>query len=231
MKWSFEVPMATLYTFLPDQDYIFSLSFLFQRLEYRTYIRRVQPSMEVILDNSYNELQEPDNPYYLAGLALGFGIRKIVCPDSDGWSIHMMKRSLLDILTYHPKSGVIMVVRNPKEVEAFSQYGITEFAVPYEYRASADVKCARPGFPAEYDFSGMHFLGLNSTEELKKYNPKSIDTSMPIKLAFQGKNIKDWEQDGYPHFHTQKEFFDQEISEKQIYLAKSNIKYLKEVIQ
>lgn len=223
-KFAFEVPLKHLNDFDEDQDYLFSLSFLFgQSDEYEIY--HLQSDKRHILDNSFNELGTPTPPNAMHGLYSRLHPDYAVSPDGDQFTPDELI-STYSILASHigPRS-VIPVARTLEEIDRFERIGATYIAIPYEHRLAIYLP---PG--PQY-----HFLGLNNLLELLHYEPLTCDTSMPLKLALNGWTIKDWVMLGCPHIHTKdiiggpKDFFQMKMTTKQIDLSKRNINFLKEV--
>jgi len=222
-KFSFEVPLPHLLDFHEDQDYIFALSFLFQRDGYGMYIREcVGEGMQVIIDNSYNELREPEPLKDLIQLFLEYGAEAFVVPDSDEWS------PTEQIYSYHQarelvaKERIWPVARWPREIEEFHAQQASLIAIPYEYRNFLNLNKIK---------MRMHFLGLRNPGEILTHKPISVDTSMPLKLALKGMTVREWIMMSCPHFHTHKmlDFFDYKMTLEEVKLCKKNIKDIKAI--
>jgi len=216
--FSFEVPLKHLEDFDEDQDFYFALSFLCRESdEYLYYLEdRVREGCHVVLDNSYNELNEPDVPEELVRIFNELGADAVVSPDSDKWSFDGLNESYQEMLSLMPSGKVWVVVRNEEEFHHF-RYAARCCSTFYH----------RPQLPLLNKCT--HYLGLASLREIQEYEPISCDTSMPIKLALKGRSIEQWVLEGCPHYHTREwpSFFKMHLTDKQIKLAKENICKLK----
>lgn len=222
IKWSFEVPTYHLEDFQEDQDYLFALTHLCKSKPYVKFHRRSK--LDKILDNSENELGKPVIGPSLVKNALKIGASAIIAPDHDFWSIAETAKAYEDTLRYANGTDlkIYAVVRNKKEFSVLLDIGATQTAIPYEYR-----------FTCEKSLLHIinHWLGLNNPLEARIFQPSTIDTGMPIKLAIEGITIDSWIRSCCPHIHNinYKEYFSIKMSLPQIRLAKRNIKRLKEV--
>jgi hypothetical protein len=116
---------------------------------------------------------------------------------------------------------IIVIIHHPDWIGHYRSYGITNFAVPYDFRYCTDAKLKR--------FGQAHFLGLVSIREIQIVNPPSCDTSIPIKLALANMTLDEWVRTGCKHIHTVPSFFDIKMTKNQINIARYNIERLKEV--
>ena len=222
-KFSFEVPIKHLQDFHEDQDYIFSLSFLFQDPDYRSYITMNQKFH--ILDNSYNELGEPQSLDSLISIYKHYKTDLLVCPDSDQWDSRRTVMSFAEAAFIIGTNQVIGIGRSLQEINGLTRLGCRYLAIPFEHRLCLPIPM----------FSPVHFLGLNNLMELLAFEPETVDTSMPIKLALIGKTIDQWVMMGCPHINTKDlikscDFFHMKMKVAEVKLAKTNIQRLKEVV-
>ena len=223
-KFSFEVPIKHLQDFDEDQDFIFSLSLLFQHDDYVKYIRRVKLEgiRTVWLDNSFNETGEPDNVDSLATLAQTHDVNRIIAPDHPDWGVEKIKQEYLRAAGFIGLDRTTAVVSNPLMAQELAMVGCKNFAIPYRTRHNWEDEDLQK-------VPRAHFLGLNNIPELLECKPLSCDTSMPIKLAITGRSLYTWQSEGYPHIHTGElghhgqDFFQMTMTTKEIDLAKENI--------
>lgn len=217
-KFSFEVPLAHLDHFTEEQDFYFTLSFLYSDNRYRKWVSKLD-NTKLWIDNSANE-KVLDDVDTLAGLFKDYNPAYLVVPDNADWGYDIMLR-LADALTALdvPRDRLAMIIHHPDWVGYLKQNGITKFCVPYDFRYCSENKLK--------SFGQHHFLGLNSLEELAIANPPSCDTALPIKLALMDLTIDDWLKAGSPHFQTTPSWFDLKMSTKQISLARSNISQIR----
>lgn len=220
-KFSFEVPIAHLNEFDEDQDFYFSLSFLYDKPEYYKFM--MSTDKEMWIDNSTNELKKPDSCSSLANLLCSTKASRVVAPDHPDWNQETMLNSFTDMVNCDlSKEVVVVVIHHPDWIGHFKSYGIVNFAVPYDFRYCTRSKLKR--------FSTCHFLGLLSIQELLIAKPPTCDTSIPIKLALLNKTLDEWIKSGCPHIHTHPEFFSLKLTSQEIKLSKQNIKRLKEAL-
>lgn len=216
--FSYETPMANLADFEEYQDFHFALSFLCDRPVYRHYLKQTKKNL--IIDNSFNELKQPESPKKLASLYKELHADGVVSPDCDGWSLLQVQEAYLDLLNLVSKKDILVVVKTREEFEWALQNEIT-FCTSYEQRPFLDPQIVK---------LSNHFLGLVSPQEVVKNRPYSCDTSMPIKLALQGITIPEWMIRGCPHLNTNPQFFDLVLDKRQVKLAKENIEWLQGIL-
>jgi len=220
---SFEVPVQHLDDFDDLQDHLFVLSFLVHREAYTKYLREKRRNRVMILDNSFNELNEAQKPEEMRQAYDLIGPDYTISPDDDMWTESEMLRAYDSMLALRfLPSELILPVRSHEEYLSARRYGIKNLAVPYEYR---------PLFGSKMVWERVHFLGLRDPIELTAIEPISCDTSMPIKLALRGQTLRDWILECCPHIQTTPGFFDQRMSNEQIEFARQNILSLKELLK
>jgi hypothetical protein len=219
-KFSYEVPLAHLDDFDKYQDLYFILSFLCMNPHYRDFIKEKRGDRRVILDNSFNELGVPDRPDRMAKFFYELNADFVVSPDSDGWSLEQLTKAYKEMTKLIPEEKVLVVVRSVEEWNWFIDNGSPYYCTTFYHR---------PELPKYILNLSYHFLGLNRPEEIKRFGPISCDTSMPIKLALQGKTMSQWISEGCPHIHTKdvKGFFDLTLTKDQLNLALENCKWIK----
>lgn len=222
-RFAFEVPLKHLHDFDEDQDYLFSLSFLFAKSHaYETY--HALTDKQHILDNSFNELGTPTSPMAMQKLYEHIRPNYVVSPDGDQFTPDELIATYATLASHIGPHNVLPVARTLEEISRFSLLGAAYIAVPYEHRLAF---CLPIGT--------YHFLGLNNLYELLHYEPRTCDTSMPLKIALNGWTVPQWIMQGCPHIHTKdilggpKDFFNMKMTTKQIDLSKRNINYIKEV--
>jgi hypothetical protein len=226
--WSFETPMAHLEDFAPWQDFHFALSFI-KDSRYYTFLAReyFKGVKKIWLDNSVNETNKPDDPIKLAHLAQYVKADYIIAPDMCHWDYHTIYDKFCEVHYRSPIGCQTIFVAHTYEMSKralSSSPRPAKIALSYETRQEFTetelYNCAR---------GHAHFLGLNSVHEILKYKPLTVDTGMPIKLAMQGKTIREWDAEGSPHIHNRDfpDFFKMIMTEKEIKLAIHNIEELK----
>jgi len=221
IKLSFEVPIKHLEAFEHLQDFHFSLSFLYKYPEYKEFMLRTKK--ELWLDNSTNELKQPDSCSLLSKLYTELQPTYVVAPDHPDWNQETMLNSFLKLQDCGvPPEKICVIIHHPDWIGHFKSYEVKHFAVPYDFRYCTREKLKR--------FEECHFLGLLSIQELKIAKPATCDTSMPIKLALLGQTMEDWVSNGCPHLHSTPGFFNLTLSIKELQLAKKNIQELRHLL-
>ena len=219
--FSYEVPLAHLEEFDPYQDFYFALSFLCKDPKYFDFMRKKKEAGKfMVLDNSFNELGQPDSPKEMAEIFYELQADKVVSPDSDGWSLEELSEAYEEMIFLVPKEKVLPVVRSVEEYMFFKKMvGTFAYCTTFYHR---------PKLPAFILYSCRHFLGLQAPWEIRRYTPFSCDTSMPIKLALRGETIADWMKKSCPHYHTKDipNFFDLTLTKEQLTLALRNTKWI-----
>jgi len=233
-KFSFEVPIKHLTDFHDLQDFHFCLSMLFSYNRYVDYHREIRDSglKTIWIDNSFNEKFVADDLHDLLYWYREMDAVRLVAPDSIEWETSQIEKSYRDACSHIGNAKTILVCRNYQMYLDLKHLNPGTVAVSYWKRPGMEM--------AEWTYEQLkkithrlHFLGLNSIEELLIVNPQSCDTSMPIKLALVGKTLKQWMEEGCPHINTKdlghqgKSFFEAEMSNYQIDLARRNICDLK----
>lgn len=232
--WSFEVPIPHLEDFESDQDFFFILSFLCKDEKYFSFHKHHSQYgyRKCWLDNSYNELGTADDVHELVKNFLEIKADKLIAPDDLSWSIDQITESYQQCASRVINTSLITVVNTEDMYKALHNCGARHFALPYKTRLST-YTCGFP--PGIFTWaSRMHFLGLCSIEEIQQLRPPTCDTSMPIKLALRGWDLRRWYSEGEPHIHTKDicdSFFTSQLSKAELALAKENIKLLKEITQ
>jgi hypothetical protein len=217
-KFSFEVPLAHLNDFDKDQDYLFTLSFLYADARYCNYLDNKLNGRYLILDNSYNETNQPGDVKQLKEIAEDFNPDIIICPDCNGWGWNDLSNAYWIMRQEFLKHQLWMVAKSTLECNKM-YYLNRNYATTYEQRLGID---------DIWNYKAKHFLGLINPWECFKFHPHTCDTGMPIKLALKGKTIKDWYKDGCRHPKTTPDYFKIKMTLNQIKLAKENIKIIKE---
>lgn len=223
-QFSFEVPLNHLKDFDDEQDFYFALSFLVAtRPHYRDFMRaKADEGKTVILDNSFNELLKPDDPNTMIRLAEDINATRVVSPDGADWEPEQTREAFEMIAKHLGYGRVIAVVRDQAEYKELQMAGAVNFAIPYRHRQQLP--------PAGRYSDNWHFLGFNNPAEIICYRPKSVDTSMPLKLTMLDWTVDDWIYKGCPHIHTANmvdEFFEWEMTDDQIERSIRNIRILK----
>lgn len=220
-RFAYEVPLAHLEDFEEYQDIHFALSFLCRKEKrYFDYMKSMVGKKKVILDNSFNELGEPDEPEEMAKTFHLLEADMVVSPDSDDWPLDRMSWAYNKMLDYCPRERVLAVIRNKEEFEWYREAGGYNFCTTFYHR---------PSLQENIKNFCYHFLGLVNPQEINRYSPISCDTSMPIKLALQNLRMLDWIEKGCPHIHTKDipDFFYLTLTKEQLRLAKENCQWIK----
>jgi hypothetical protein len=223
-KFAFEVPLKHLEDFDEDQDFHFTLSFLFENQVYNEYFHKITEAGDksIWVDNSTNEMRTPESCSGLAKLFKSIDPEFVIAPDHPDWNQETMLLTAVDLsLCNVPVDRIMVIVHHPDWIGHFRSYNFNHFAAPYDFRYCTREKLKR--------FSTCHFLGLVSVDEIKIAQPPTCDTSMPIKIALEGASLKDWISAGCPHVHTTTNFFGRKMTTTEIKLAKKNIQELKKL--
>jgi len=240
IKFSFEVPIAHLKDFEAYQDFHFVLSTLCRSS--KTYLsfyqRQIEECLKVVyMDNSYNEKLRADDPHLLVKTAQMLRPHLIICPDSPKWPTSKIQEAFEVMMNLTARTAMqpalMVVVRNEGMMNHMRKRGAIKFAVSHwiPERVKGD-------YPATQWARGCHFLGMNSPQELATLRPQSCDTTLPIKLAMQGKTLRQWWEEGCPYTHNKdaagqrkrkKEYFNLVFDDKTLELAFRNITTLKEI--
>lgn len=220
-KFSFEVPLAHMEEFDRYQGFYLALSFLCESSKwYKGFFKKKKEEGKmVILDNSFNELGVPDEPSTLIKLFTELKADFVVSPGPDSWGFEELKKAYKEMIKYVPQEKVLPIVRTREEYEWFKSQGVSNYCVPFEYR---------PALSSNILNLAYHFLGLLNPWEIRRFNPVSCDTGMPIKLALKGKTIWDWVVEGCPHINTKdiKGFFDVKMTPTELDLARRNMEWI-----
>jgi hypothetical protein len=216
MQFSFEVPTKHLDHFTGLQNFIFALSFKLEDPVYFKYVEKMYTKgVKVVIDNSVNELNTPTPINTLVEYSKMFPNASIVSPDWLDWGLMEqigMAKNLADEI---PKNQIITPINNVNWLDYYLNESFNNIAMGYNLRYLNDIDMAR--------LKGTHFLGLNSVRELFVARPKSCDTGLPIKLAREYLTISDWVRLGCPHEQLEGDFFDWELSSKELFFAEQNM--------
>lgn len=227
--FSFEVPTPHLKDFAPHQDFNFALSMLYKDEAYFSHFKaeRDKEDKELWLDNSFNELQTADSCEQLGNIAYWLNPNYTICPDAPEWTTMEIEDSFYKMCGFLPPEQLMVVVSNEFMYhQLHNNTQARKFAISYwvrkEFAFLDNLKWARD----------LHFLGCLSPDELIYLKPPSCDTSMPIKLALEGRTIKQWRKEGCPHIHTKDNlnFFELNLTALQLELALENVVTLKKVV-
>lgn len=226
-KFSFEVPIPHLDDFNEDQDFLFTLSFLYDDERYNHYfIKKFEEGAEIWLDNSYNEKLEADGYTDLIQIGRRVAPRFIICPDDPKWTEEQIAYSF-NVMRRQFSEERLMVVVNSFEMYQFMvNAGAKVFSTSYWNRPFPDLKF----------IPRHHFLGLRSVQELIDHEPPTCDTGMPIKLAIMNTTIDTWIRQGCPHIYSHEmgmqgsDYFNYKMTVKEINLAKLNIIALRRIV-
>ena len=228
IRFSFEAPIPNLQDFKDEQDFFFTLSFLYDDTAYSDFHH--QQEAEVWLDNSYNEKLIADEYDRLVHLSKTLHPRYIICPDDPKWP----KERILDSYN-RMRDGILPMVANADAVlmpvvNSIDMYHFLQQHVPLQQFATSYWN--RP-FDGLNSLPAHHFLGLLNPMELRDNKPLSGDTGMPIKLALRKQTFDQWMLDGCPHIYNHElgpagmDFFHYSMSKAEIKLAKDNIEQLR----
>lgn len=219
MNFSFEVPIEHLEYFADLQDFTFSLSFLFENNKYREYMKTLD-SCSLTIDNSFNELNRPDSVDRLIRLAEEFPFATIVSPDNPDWGI-MEQIEQAEILRDEIPNNILTPINSVSWIGYYRSKGFNNLTMGYGLRT---LNLLDLGL-----LKGMHFLGLNSIDELFYGKPRSCDTGLPVKLALEYLTIEDWVRKGCPHTQLVPKFFDIKLKNIQLEIARENMEVLKTI--
>jgi hypothetical protein len=161
-------------------------------------------------------------------------VTKVIAPDDPAWTTAQIQESAEDLGQIIGIDKVLIVVNHPSMMRTImNNIEITDvgrFAVSYWTRPKMT--------PEELkEFKGAHFLGLLNPYELINFQPASVDTSMPIKLAFLGQTFDDWLKAECPHIHTKdlgpagEDYFNTKLTDKQLELSFKNIEALEKFVR
>lgn len=231
-KFAFEVPIPHLNDFHRYQDFIFTLSILYEDPDYLSYLLKVKEEglKTIWLDNSFNETFEVETPEKLYKLSLCSQASKVICPDHINWNADRLAESFRAMHKLGINKAQLLGVAS--DFESFKRLyneGCTTIGVSYWVRSSWTYE----QLLQVKDKCQLHFLGLNDMIELRAVQPHSCDTSMPIKLALQGQSLRNWAEQGYPHINTKdlglrgRAFFQADLSPLELQLSFDNIQLLR----
>lgn len=223
--FSFEVPINHLLDFDDLQDFHLALSMHCGIAEYRIYFlnKALEGKKEVWLDNSFNEMGEPDDPKTLIEYYRLLHADKVFAPDSMDWGKTELAKAYVEMTSFVPPGDVIVVVKSKDELEWLQRCKAKHFAIPFRYRMTKS-------FDELQWCKSYHFLGMNTIEEIKELNPPSLDTSFPIRMAIMGLSLRDWIKRGQPRLwhKDMPNYYNMVLTTEQLLLARDNIKQLKE---
>jgi len=220
MLLSLEVPVRYLNVFDRYQDYHFVLADW--ALQDKTYKNFMKDSPKVIyLDNGYNETKECVDPDTLVGLAEDLGANYVVAPDpEDDPQTH------LDILKewrnmHFQTIGVLHDSYKPyyDQIQQLAHV----LAIPYRAKRARKPIGERT----------MHYFGFRSLKETYELargtHFHSMDTSVPIKLALQGRCLDSFDYTNHRPdevLKTKPEYLDLVLDPKTLALALYNSRVL-----
>lgn len=219
--FSFEVPIPHLDTFDKHQDFILVLVHLVKYQRYTEYLQhKKEQGKFIVLDNSFNETQEP-TPVLV--MAMAYHLLRpdlVVCPDSDDWGVIETVQAFTQLKEEVPPEDILCLYKTKEEYEALKSEGCKIFGTSYWWRDKLEMEIPKEHFR----------FGLLALDELKE-GPNFLDTSMPVKLALKGLTWTQWIDEGCPHFHTKDmpNFFETKLTQSQLNLAVDNIAKLKEI--
>lgn len=226
-KFSFEVPTAHLEYFDDLQDFYFTLAHLYDDERYLNFFQERQNTKELWLDNSYNELLKATDIQSMRTIAELVRPNRVISPDAPAWSKEVIAFEFHEAQKYFTREQLIVVVSSLDMRLYLQQLRAEHYAISYWVRPKIEEQLQQM-LPA-------HFLGLLSPREIREFRPPSCDTSMPIKLALQDKNLSDWIAEGCLHIYTHQlgiagnDFFSARMTKRQLVLARNNIVDLKEM--
>lgn len=245
-KFAFEVPIRHLADFDEDQDFFFGLSFLLgYSLDYKRYLMwKIMDGRGVIIDNGFNETQEPAKPSDMAVLWWDHRPDAIIAPDADNWSAYQLLEAYRETrkrVRVDP-NPVMGLFRNRTEYYDLQLSGCRQFGISYWYYTDTNYWNR---WTADVQLANHHWLGLGDLSIMQAHKPKSLDTALPIKWAIKGQTFADWVNEGGLHnrgtanpydlrsenrLRRAMDYFDTTLTPAQIDLAKANIRALKEAV-
>lgn len=218
MKLSLEIPLTHWDIFAPECDFGYALADI--ALKEKTYanLYRVLAG-EKWLDNSFNELRED------------IGIDKLLKAMELVEPTHVTALEAID-----PEENIRAVIRTKEE---FARRGIKTKLVGCWRGGKKDMEilselCDIVALP--YDgfrekalklkpSNSFHFFGFKNLDEVRRHPPRSLDTSVPIRAALLGIDLKNRERrpKNLPLFDLKLK-----LTKEQIELALRNIRSIKE---
>lgn len=232
-NFAFEVPLAHVKDFEPYQDFIFGLSFLLIDPTYSEYIvdHCVSGLKDVFIDNSFNETQVPVDAGFVADLYTSYLPTAVAAPDADVWESEIVIAEYERLRRLIPPDGILGIFKNWKEYNHLVTRGCTYKAVSYWWRD----KCG-----SWLSAQNCHFLGLGDLQEVVGWQPRTLDTSIPIKMAIKGIALEDWSgiyikpqgEQLRGDFRLQRawDYFNIRLTDAQLDLAVHNIQALKATV-
>jgi len=182
-KFAFEVPLEHLWDFDPIQDFTFGLSFLLEEPTYEEYFGgKCEAGELVYLDNGWNETLIAATPNEMARLWYKYQPTAVASPDSDQWKSIEIFDAFIELTRLIPAKSILSIFRNLEEQAVFlGRQGPT--ATSYWWVDSIDTT----------KLGKVHCLGLFDLDLVRRYQPPTLDTSQPIKMALRGERFEDWD--------------------------------------
>jgi hypothetical protein len=237
IQFSFEVPTAHLDDFNEYQDFHLVLSHLCLNNDYIDFYKSESELglKSIWLDNGFNENKKADEVHDMLWAYREIKAVKLFSPDDLNWSFTQILNSYDSVVRHISNKCVIPVLKNRTYYDLFaSKRTTTIISVPFRKRPDGvDPEWTTGQLAALCEHEWVHYLGLNSIQELNVVRPISCDTSMPIKLAIIGTSTYAWMEQGCYKVHRSTisgDFFDYKLSDKQIEQAIININQLKEAV-
>lgn len=232
--FSFEVPLAHQQEFEEFQDYTFALNFLmYASTDYLEYVRAKckESGAYVIIDNSFNETNIPIAVQEMARIYEEFNPSLVIAPDADWWSTQYLVGAWSELASYVGPQRAMGIFRTTPEKQLLDRRGCSHYATSYWFRQNTTPDALTPD---------THFLGLGDLADVRKYLPRTLDTSIPIKMALRGESLLGWAAEGgkYTRHYTREawgparferawKYFQTEMTPEQLELAKANIRDLR----
>jgi len=239
-KFAFEVPTAHLQDFHDLQDFYFVLTIQMEDDRFADFMisQVVIPGLHAIwVDNSFNETGDATHHHDILEVYNTLKAQKMIPPDALDWTPEQIGNEVHEMMRHTiPQHNIVPVIAY---FDTYSHLymeflAVVTYAIPYMTRSNwddEDLEWVHRRSPF------VHYLGLNSIDELTQWKPFSVDTGMPIKLAMQNKTLQQWEQEGCPHIYNKDlgsqgmDYFNATLTTEQVKLARRNIWELKQRVQ
>lgn len=183
MKFSLEIPLNHWDVFAPHCDFHYALAdFVLNNKDYAKTYSKLKG--EKWLDNSFNELRED------------IGVEKLLKAADIINPTHITA-----LEAFSPKENIKNVLKTKKE---FSKRGLNYKIVGCYRGGKKDLEilleiCDIVALPyddyrakplAWFNSDIFHYFGFKNLDELRRYPPRSLDTSVPIRAAMYGIDLR-----------------------------------------
>lgn len=220
MKLAFEIPLKHWDDFAPLADFHYALAHLWENPEYRkNFEEAFLRGEEIWLDNSINELGYPIPTEKMLEIGPQLNPSAMVANESKD-PIENLKCIVESIIEYRKQgfSGqIIGTWRGGKKELMFLENICDIVALPYDLLRNSPL--------TKETSKKYHYFGFRNLDELRLFPPRSLDTSVPIRLGYMGVDIRtlDRRPKVLPPFS-----LDMVLSPGQVKLAILNIQAIRE---